>query len=112
MPSVQTFLDLANIPFAALNRILMILQLFFQVGISVGYHIRLENRTPRPRGSITFCTIAMLLQWMRSDPDLTLTSHVVLDEVHERGIFSDFALIVLKRLAITRPDIKVKLLLC
>lgn len=37
-------------------------------------------------------------------------SHVVLDEVHERSIDSDFLLIVLRRLMQKRPDLKVILM--
>jgi ATP-dependent RNA helicase DHX29 len=42
--------------------------------------------------------------------DLRDISHIVLDEVHERSIDSDFLLIVLRRLLVQRPDLKVVLM--
>ena len=38
------------------------------------------------------------------------TTHVILDEIHERDLQSDFLMIVLKDLAKTRPDLKVILM--
>jgi ATP-dependent RNA helicase DHX36 len=49
---------------------------------SVGYVIRLENRTPsRNKGTITFCTTGVVFQYLKSDPYLTKYSHIILDEV-------------------------------
>jgi ATP-dependent RNA helicase DHX29 len=42
--------------------------------------------------------------------DLRNVTHLVLDEVHERSIDSDFLLIVLRRLMLERPDLKVVLM--
>src|SRR5271156_3263118 len=42
--------------------------------------------------------------------DLRYVTHLVLDEVHERSIDSDFLLIVLRRLMLGRPDLKVVLM--
>ena len=42
--------------------------------------------------------------------DLRDITHLVLDEVHERSIDSDFLLIVLRRLMLRRPDLKVILM--
>lgn len=43
-----------------------------------------------------FCTTGVLLQWMRSDPALGEVSHLVLDEIHERDVTSDFIITILK----------------
>ena len=51
---------------------------------------------PRDRGSITFCTTGMLLQFMQGDPALKEFSHIILDEIHERSTESDFILALLK----------------
>ena len=48
---------------------------------SVGYQIRLESRLPRDQGSILYCTTGVVLQWMRTNPDLVGYSHIILDEV-------------------------------
>ena len=63
---------------------------------SVGYQIRLESRLPRDVGSILFCTTGVVLQWLRSNPYLKGISHIVLDEIHERDILSDFLIAILK----------------
>ena len=80
------------------------------LGISTGYQIRLETQRPRACGSILFCTTGVLLQWLQSDKLLKQCSHIVVDEVHERDVNSDFLLIILKRLLRQRPDLKVVLM--
>ncbi|XP_063227826.1 ATP-dependent DNA/RNA helicase DHX36-like [Bacillus rossius redtenbacheri] len=77
---------------------------------SVGYHIRLEANLPRPNGSILYCTTGMLLQFMRSDPGLRTISHLILDEIHERDVFCDFVLTILKDVIPKRPDLKIILM--
>ncbi len=79
-------------------------------GSSVGYQIRLESRLPRQQGSILYCTTGVVLQWMRSDPTLDGVSHIVLDEIHERDIMSDFLITILKDLLPSRKDLKVILM--
>lgn len=51
---------------------------------------------PRKRGSILFCTTGILLQYMQTNPGLTHVSHIIIDEIHERDILSDFAITILK----------------
>eukprot|EP00053_Salpingoeca_punica_P019408 m.196144 g.196144 ORF g.196144 m.196144 type:complete len:1140 (+) comp17646_c0_seq1:67-3486(+) len=79
-------------------------------GSSVGYQIRLERRLPRPHGSILFCTTGILLRHMTADRQLTGISHLVVDEVHERDLLSDFLLIVLRDVLPVRPDLKLVLM--
>ena len=66
---------------------------------SVGYQVRFEYKPPKIGGSIKYCTTGILLQQLRSFPDdiLNKTSHIVIDEVHERDILIDFLLILLKK---------------
>ncbi|KAL8792851.1 MAG: hypothetical protein Q9195_004580 [Heterodermia aff. obscurata] len=66
---------------------------------SVGYHVRFEPKLPRFGGSIKYCTTGILLQQLQHHPDeiLNSTSHIVIDEVHERDIIIDFLLILLKK---------------
>ena len=60
---------------------------------------------------MTYCTTGVVLQWMRSDPLLREWSHIVLDEIHERDIQSDFLITLLKhRVLPERPDLKVVLM--
>ncbi|KAF4518531.1 hypothetical protein B566_EDAN004275 [Ephemera danica] len=80
------------------------------LGKSVGYQIRLENRQPRNRGSILYCTTGILIQWLQSDPYLEQISHLIVDEIHERDILSDFVLTVVKDLLPHRPEMKLILM--
>ncbi|ELT91988.1 hypothetical protein CAPTEDRAFT_154310 [Capitella teleta] len=77
---------------------------------SVGYQIRLENQLPRKRGSILYCTTGIVLRHMMGDSWLAGTSHVILDEIHERDLHSDFLMIILKDLMRIRSDLKVILM--
>ncbi|XP_047107788.1 ATP-dependent DNA/RNA helicase DHX36-like isoform X1 [Schistocerca piceifrons] len=77
---------------------------------SCGYQIRLEKALPRHTGSILYCTTGILLQWMQSDPALPDISHIVLDEIHERDIISDFVMTILKDVLPRRPDLKLVLM--
>jgi ATP-dependent RNA helicase DHX36 len=69
-------------------------------GRSVGYAVRFDRVDPRPAGSILFCTNGMLLNFLLLNPDLVLgnTSHIILDEAHERDVELDAILIILKKL--------------
>nr|CAB3237884.1 ATP-dependent RNA helicase DHX36 [Phallusia mammillata] len=79
-------------------------------GNSCGYQIRLQNRLPRQNGSILYCTTGILVQWLRSDPNLSQVSHVILDEIHERDLLSDILITIIKEIATTRKDIKIILM--
>ncbi|XP_071450154.1 ATP-dependent DNA/RNA helicase DHX36-like [Hetaerina americana] len=77
---------------------------------SVGFQIRLEKKMPRSRGSILFCTTGVLLEWMKSDQSLGSVSHLILDEIHERDVHSDFVIAILKGVIPKRPDLKLVLM--
>ncbi|XP_074635335.1 ATP-dependent DNA/RNA helicase DHX36-like isoform X1 [Acropora palmata] len=77
---------------------------------SVGFQIRLESKLPREQGSILYCTTGILLRWLVSDPLLSGTSHIILDEIHERDVLSDFLLIIVRDLLLKRPDLKLVLM--
>ncbi|RUS29602.1 P-loop containing nucleoside triphosphate hydrolase protein [Jimgerdemannia flammicorona] len=78
-------------------------------GSLVGYQIRLESRVDA-RNALVFCTTGILLRRLETDPNLAGVTHVVVDEVHERTLESDFLLIVLRKLVGLRPDLKVILM--
>jgi len=80
-----------------------------EVGKSVGYSIRLETRRSA-QTRLLFCTTGILLRRLASDKDLEGVSHILVDEVHERTLDSDFLLIILKDLLIRRKDLKVVLM--
>lgn len=78
------------------------------IGQSVGYSVRFETVMPRPFGSIMFCTIGVLLR--KLEQGLRGVSHVIVDEIHERDVNSDFLLVVLRDMIHTYPDLRVILM--
>ncbi|KFA74491.1 hypothetical protein S40288_08510 [Stachybotrys chartarum IBT 40288] len=75
----------------------------------VGYSIRLEANTSKETRLI-YATTGIVMRMLEGSNDLREVTHLVLDEVHERSIDSDFLLIVLKRLLANRRDLKVVLM--
>lgn len=65
-----------------------------ELGQSVGYSVRFESVLPRQYGGILFCTVGVLLR--KLEGGLRGVSHVIVDEIHERDLNSDFVLIVLR----------------
>ncbi|KAL3990479.1 Helicase associated domain (HA2) family protein [Acanthocheilonema viteae] len=65
-----------------------------QLGVSVGYAVRFDSLYPRPYGSLMFVTVGLLLK--RLESDLRGISHIIVDEIHERDINTDFIMIVLR----------------
>ncbi|WIA34158.1 hypothetical protein OEZ86_012518 [Tetradesmus obliquus] len=79
------------------------------VGQVVGYSIHGDRRTSRTT-RLTFCTTGILIRRLMVDPVLSNVSHVVIDEVHERGVEVDFLLAAMRQLAAARPDLKLLLM--
>lgn len=75
----------------------------------VGYAIRLESNTSKET-RLVYATTGIVMRMLEGSSDLRDITHIVLDEVHERTIDSDFLLIVLRKLLIRRPDLKVVLM--
>jgi len=80
-----------------------------RIGETVGYKIRLEAKSSR-QTKLLFCTTGILLRRLQTDPVLEDVSHVIVDEIHERDINSDFLLIILKALLPKRPKLKLILM--
>ena len=75
----------------------------------VGYQIRLERRASSAT-RLLYCTNGILLRRLQVDPLLRGVSHIILDEVHERNVESDFLLIVLRDLLKHRSDLRIVLM--
>ncbi|CAK7220363.1 hypothetical protein SEUCBS140593_004210 [Sporothrix eucalyptigena] len=75
----------------------------------VGFSIRLEANTSKET-RLVFATTGIVMRMLEGSNDLREITHLVLDEVHERSIDSDFLLIVLKKLLTRRKDLKVVLM--
>lgn len=80
-----------------------------KLGDVVGYQIRLESRQSE-RTRLLFCTTGILLRRLVGQPLLDDVTHVIVDEIHERSLDSDFLLIVLRDLLPKRPDLRLILM--
>ncbi|KAG2261721.1 hypothetical protein Bca52824_068800 [Brassica carinata] len=79
------------------------------LGESVGYKVRLEGVRGRDT-RLLFCTTGILLRRLLVDRNLRGVTHVIVDEIHERGMNEDFLLIILKDLLPRRPELKLILM--
>uniref|UniRef100_A0A8C3M1W7 ATP-dependent RNA helicase DHX30 n=1 Tax=Chrysolophus pictus TaxID=9089 RepID=A0A8C3M1W7_CHRPC len=77
---------------------------------NVGYQVRLESKPPARGGALLFCTVGILLRKLQGNPSLEGVSHVVVDEVHERDVNTDFLLILLKGIQKLNPDLRLVLM--
>ncbi|KAI5300671.1 hypothetical protein KEM56_002279, partial [Ascosphaera pollenicola] len=75
----------------------------------VGHVIRLESKTSASTRLI-FATTGVVVRMLERPKDFQDITHLVLDEVHERTIDSDFLLIILRRLIHERPNLKLVLM--
>ena len=70
-----------------------------RLGETVGYFVRHEQQLPpTTAGTIVFCTSGSLLRRLATDPTLEGVSHLILDEVHERDIATDFTMTLVRSL--------------
>jgi ATP-dependent RNA helicase DHX57 len=79
------------------------------IGKTVGYAVRGETKSSAET-RLQFVTTGVLLRRLQSDPSLQGISHVLIDEVHERSVDSDFLLIILRQVLKRRKDLKVVLM--
>lgn len=75
----------------------------------VGYAIRLESKTSSSTRLI-YATTGIVLRMLESTDGFKDVTHIVIDEVHERSIETDFLLIILRSLISKRPELKVILM--
>ncbi|CAE6438679.1 unnamed protein product [Rhizoctonia solani] len=79
----------------------------------IGYSVRLESNITR-NTRLAFVTNGIALRMLESDGKggtaFDEITHIIIDEVHERSIESDFLLIVLKSMMKYRPDLKIVLM--
>ncbi|XP_024989682.1 DExH-box ATP-dependent RNA helicase DExH5, mitochondrial isoform X1 [Cynara cardunculus var. scolymus] len=80
-----------------------------KLGETVGYRVRLEGIKGRDT-RLLFCTTGILLRKLLVDRNLKGVTHVLVDEIHERGMNEDFLLIVLKELLPRRPELRLILM--
>ncbi|VUZ52576.1 unnamed protein product, partial [Hymenolepis diminuta] len=78
------------------------------IGVSVGYSVRFETVHPRPFGSILFCTIGTLCRKMEAG--IRGISHIIIDEIHERDVNTDFMMIMIRDLVRANSGLRVILM--
>jgi len=89
-----------------------------KVGDEVGYAIRGESKQKPGLTKITFVTTGILLRRLQTSGgstedvvrSLADVSHVVIDEVHERSLDTDFLLVLLRDVLKIRKDLKLILM--
>lgn len=89
-----------------------------KVGEEIGYIIRGESKQKPGVTKITFVTTGVLLRRLQTSGGktddvvaaLADVSHIVVDEVHERSLDTDFLLVLLRQVLRTRKDLKVILM--
>ncbi|KAL7690424.1 putative RWD domain, RNA helicase HrpA, Helicase superfamily, ATP-binding protein [Plasmopara halstedii] len=75
----------------------------------VGYQIRMEAKKS-VNTRLLFCTTGVLLRRLLNDRQLSGVSHVIVDEVHERNVDTDFLLSILRELLPQRPELRLILM--
>ena len=75
----------------------------------VGYAIRLESQTTI-HTRLVYATVGIVLRMLESARGIEEITHLIIDEVHERSIDTDFLLILLRSIMMKRPDLKVILM--
>ncbi|KAG7355003.1 ATP-dependent helicase HrpA [Nitzschia inconspicua] len=96
-------------------------------GSSVGYIVRLDRRVAEDTCRIIFCTVGVVLRMLvcpknekeqsngsaDSLPSLSLDtiSHLILDEVHERDVNTDFSLTILRGLLASKQHPQLRMIL-
>ncbi|KAK7102488.1 uncharacterized protein [Littorina saxatilis] len=81
-------------------------ELATNVGKDVGYKVGSRAKTS-PSTKVMYMTDHALLNECLTDPDLKAFSCVVVDEAHERSLFTDILLTMVKRCMARRPDLRV-----
>ncbi|MGE9297220.1 MAG: helicase-related protein, partial [Puniceicoccales bacterium] len=77
------------------------------LGEEVGYHIRFDRKFG-PNTRIKLVTEGILLRQMLSEPQLPNVGAIVFDEFHERHLYSDLGIAMVRELQnSTRPDLKI-----
>lgn len=79
----------------------------WNLGDEVGYQIRFESRFGK-RTRILVVTEGILLRLLMDDPFLEGTDAVIFDEFHERNLYSDISLAMVRRVQQSvRPELKI-----
>lgn len=75
------------------------------VGCTIGSQVRLDSRCG-PETRLLFCTTGVLLRRLQNPAFLSRVSHILVDEVHERQVETDFVMTLLKQQAPSYPQLR------
>ncbi|KZV60896.1 P-loop containing nucleoside triphosphate hydrolase protein [Peniophora sp. CONT] len=78
-----------------------------QLGDEVGYTIRFEDVSNKERTRICYLTDGVLFRETLVDPLLSRYSVIMIDEAHERSVYTDLLLAVLKKICRQRPSLRI-----
>ncbi|XP_077497789.1 uncharacterized protein LOC144108421 [Amblyomma americanum] len=67
-----------------------------ELGETVGFQVWISKQLLLSHGGLLFCTVGILLELLKGSPKLRGISHVIVDEVHERDVCTDFLLVLLQ----------------
>lgn len=77
------------------------------VGEEVGYTIRFEDVSSKSLTRICYMTDGVLFREALIDPLLSRFSVIMVDEAHERSVYTDLLLAILKKICRKRPSLRV-----
>ncbi|KAF7984085.1 hypothetical protein HWV62_17654 [Athelia sp. TMB] len=76
------------------------------MSLQVGYTIRFEDVSSKERTRIRYMTDGMLFRETLVDPLLSRYSVIMIDEAHERSVYTDLLLGILKKIRRKRPSLR------
>jgi ATP-dependent RNA helicase DDX35 len=76
------------------------------LGDEVGYSIRFDSNFKEDRTKIKVLTDGMLVREMLVDPLLSKYSVLMIDDCHERSLYTDIILGLLKKIRVKRKELK------
>ncbi|KAL4246496.1 P-loop containing nucleoside triphosphate hydrolase [Abortiporus biennis] len=77
------------------------------IGDEVGYTIRFEDVSDKERTHILYMTDGILFRETLVDPLLSRFSVIMIDEAHERSVYTDLLLGILKKIRRKRPSLRI-----
>ncbi|KAF9532436.1 P-loop containing nucleoside triphosphate hydrolase protein [Crepidotus variabilis] len=78
-----------------------------KLGDEVGYTIRFEDMSDKKATRILYMTDGMLFRETLIDPLLSRYSVIMVDEAHERSVYTDLVLGVLRKIRKKRPSLRI-----
>jgi HrpA-like RNA helicase len=77
------------------------------IGDKIGYRMRHSSKPIRSYGpGVEFVTTGSLLQIMRSSPNLSAYTHIIIDEAHESSVENDLSMALMLSILKQRRDLK------